>query len=141
MVQVAIHSDAISASSEFILGFPSSHRPTTFIAVQRKQAYKYRLNVRTQEALTCLSRTVGCCRFVWNRAVSLSTQKYPGFKILCAMRPAWKQELPWLAEVDSIALQQVLRNFDRAWQNFFENPEHFERPTFKKRFAHDSLRI
>jgi putative transposase len=57
------------------------------------------------------------------------------------MLPAWKRELPWLSEVDSIALQQALRNFDRAWQNFFENPEHFDRPTFKKRFAHDAFRV
>jgi putative transposase len=105
------------------------------------QAYRFRLNVQTREAQTFLSRTVGCCRFVWNRAVALSEQKYPGFKALCAMLPQWKRELPWLAEVDSIALQQSLRNFDRAWQNFFSNPDHFDRPTFKKRFARDTFRI
>jgi len=109
--------------------------------MQRMQAYRYRLNVKAPGGLTYLSRVVGCCRFVWNRAMSLSTPKYPGFKTLCALLPVWKQELPWLAEVDSIALQQVLRNFDRAWQNFFVSPERFKRPTFKKRFAHDSFRV
>ena len=135
------HENAVSASSKFILGLPSTHGPTTFIAVKRLQAFKYRLNVSTQDARTHLSRTAGCCRFVWNRALALSEPKYPGFKALCAMLPAWKSELPWLAEVDSIALQQVLRNFDRAWQNFFENPEQFDRPTPKKRFAHDAFRV
>src|SRR6185312_14986899 len=28
-----------------------------------------------------------------------------------------------------------------AWQNFFENPEQFDRPTPKKRFAHDAFRV
>ncbi len=40
---------------------------------------------------------------------------------------AWKKELPWLAECDSIALQQSLRNVDRAWQSYFKFPEHFDR--------------
>jgi putative transposase len=112
-----------------------------FSTVNRTQAYKYRMIVKTRELETSLSRTVGCCRFVWNRAAALSAERYPGYHALSAMLPAWKRELPWLAEVDSIALQQVLRNFDRAWKNFFENPGHYHRPTFKKRFAHDSFRF
>ncbi len=135
------HENAVPTPSELTLLLPPTHRPTNFRRVQRKQAYKYRLNVSTAEAQTLLARTVGCCRFVWNRALGLSEQKYPGFKALCAMLPQWKKELPWLAEVDSIALQQSLRNLDRAWQNFFEHPDHFDRPTLKKRLAHDSFRI
>lgn len=135
------HENAISTASKFVLLLPSTHGPTTFTVVKRLQAFKYRLNVSTPEARGHLSRTVGCCRFVWNRALALSEAKYTGFKALCAMLPEWKRELPWLAEVDSIALQQVLRNFDRAWKSFFENPEHFDRPTFKKRFAHDAFRV
>ena len=109
--------------------------------MKRQQAYKYRLNVRERATATHSSRLVGCCRFVWNRALGMSKDKYPGFKALCAMLPAWKKELPWLAECDSIALQQVLRNFDRAWQNFFQFPESFNRPVAKHRFVHDSFRV
>jgi putative transposase len=109
--------------------------------MQRMQAFKYRLDVRDGDLATQLSRTVGCCRFVWNRAVALSRERYPGFKALCALLPSWKRELPWLAEVDSIALQQSLRNFDRAWQNYFQAPEHFARPAFHRRFAHDAFRF
>ena len=57
------------------------------------------------------------------------------------MLPAWRNELPWLKDCDSIALQQAIGNFDRAWQNFFEFPEHFERPVAKHRFYHDSFRV
>ncbi len=108
--------------------------------MKRQQGYKYRLNLPSGAA-TRLSQQAGCVRVVWNRAMAMSKDKYPGNAALSALLPAWKKELPWLAESDSIALQQSLRNFDRAWQNFFAFPESFARPTFKKRGDHDSFRI
>jgi putative transposase len=108
--------------------------------MRRQQGYKFRLNLPTGAA-TRLSQQAGCVRVVWNRAMALSKDKYPGFKTLCALLPAWKQELPWLADADSIALQQSLRNLDRAWQNFFKFSESYDRPGFKKRGDRDSFRI
>lgn len=108
--------------------------------MKRQQGYKYRLNLPSGAA-TRLSQQAGCVRVVWNRAMALSKDKYPGNSALSALLPKWKQDLPWLAESDSIALQQSLRNFDRAWQNFFEFPESYEKPTFKKRGDRDSFRV
>lgn len=42
-----------------------------------------------------------------------------------------KDELPWLREADSIALQQSLRHLDRAYDNFFKKKVGY--PKFKKR--------
>ena len=73
--------------------------------------------------------------------MALSEDKYLGFKALCAFLPAWKRELLWLADADSIALQQSFRTFDRAWQNFFKFPQSYDRPHFKKRGDRDAFRI
>lgn len=108
--------------------------------MKRQQGYKYRLNLPSGAA-TRLSQQAGCVRVVWNRAMALSKDKYTGNSALSALLPAWKQDLPWLRDADSIALQQSLRNFDQAWQNYFKFPESFDRPTFKKRGDRDSFRI
>jgi putative transposase len=108
--------------------------------MKRQQGYKYRLNLPSGAA-TRLAQQAGCVRVVWNRGVALSKDKYPGNSVLSALLPAWKRQLPWLADSDSIALQQSLRNLDRAWKNFFKFPESFNRPTFKKRGHRDSFRI
>jgi putative transposase len=108
--------------------------------MKRLQGYKYRLNL-PDGAATRLSQYAGCARLVWNRSMDLSKERHPGFGTLCALLPIWKEDLSFLRDADSIALQQSLRNFDRAWQNFFEYPEHYDRPTFKKRDYHSSFRI
>ena len=108
--------------------------------MQRQQGYKYRLNL-PDGAVTKLSQYAGCARLVWNMAMAASETKYPGNGHLSALLPLWKASLPFLKDCDSIALQQSLRNFDRAWQNYFGFPEHFDRPTFKKRDFHSTFRI
>ena len=35
------------------------------------------------------------------------------------MIPGWKKDSPWLAEVDAVALQQAVRDCDKAFKNFF----------------------
>ena len=119
----------------------NAHTPVYDPGMERLQAYTYRLNVPNGLATTHLSRQVGCARLVWNKGLALSKERYPGLATLCAMLPAWKQELPFLAAADSIVLQQALRNLDRAWQNFFQFPEHFDRPVMHRRGLHDSFRI
>ena len=43
---------------------------------------------------------------------------------------ALKKQLPWLGEVDSIALQSSLRDLDTAYQNFFRRVIQGEKPGF-----------
>ena len=48
------------------------------------------------------------------------------------MIPALKEEYPWLAEVDSSALNYSLRALDAAYQNFFRRVKKGEKPGFPK---------
>lgn len=75
-----------------------------------------------------IERTFGCTRFVYNHALDLRNKAYEdGNKLyykdtsadLTAMKKADKYA--FLNEVDSIALQQSLRDLDRAFVNFFEH--------------------
>jgi putative transposase len=48
--------------------------------------------------------------------------------------PIWKKdEAPWLAEADSMALQQSLRDLDKAYKNFFRSPGRVGFPRFKSK--------
>ena len=55
------------------------------------------------------------------------------------MLPMWKSEFAWLRESPSQALQQALKNLDRAFVNFFQ--KRTEYPRFKKRGRGDSFRF
>ena len=110
------------------------------MGMKREQGYKYRLYL-PDGAATKMSQYAGCARLVWNLAVVASKKEYPGNGALSAMLTTWKHKVAFLRDADSIALQQSLRNFDRAWQNYFQFPEHFDRPTFKRRDMHSSFRI
>ncbi|MEE8696315.1 MAG: RNA-guided endonuclease TnpB family protein, partial [Olsenella sp.] len=71
-------------------------------------------------------RTFGCCRWVYNRCLETrkaeyeKTGKSPSVYQLQKLVTAWKRtDAPWLAEVDSHALQQAAVNLGRAFDGFF----------------------
>lgn len=104
-------------------------------------SYKFRIYPnRKQEAL--IQRTFGCCRFVYNHFLALRKERYETSKetfnyVVCSRKlTALKKELTWLKEVDSIPLQEELRNLDFAYQNFFRGLKQGKRigyPTFKSK--------
>lgn len=109
------------------------------------QAYKFQLRPKTgQESL--MRRFAGCCRFVWNKALALEKETYEnegkrlGFSLLCKFLRDWKKEnaTSFLSEAHSQILQQVLKDLDRAYKNFFEKRAGF--PRFKKKGLHDAFR-
>lgn len=87
-----------------------------------------------------IARTFGCCRFVYNRALDVKKTAYSetGKSIatndLIKMIPAWKRDpdTSWLAQVDSMALQQSIRDLDRAYKNFFRRVREGGKPGFPK---------
>lgn len=103
-------------------------------------AYRYRIypNRRQRELI---ERTFGCCRWVYNRCNALRADaleartKLPTKNGLVTSIPAWKKEAPWLAEADSMALQQAARDCCRAWDNFFRDPKRAGKPRFKSKRA------
>ena len=104
--------------------------------MEQRKAYKYRI-YPTDEQKQVLARTFGCCRFVYNWALRQKTDAFYNeqqrlyYKDLSAMLPQLKQQYPWLGEVASVPLQQVLRHLERAFINFFEGRAEY--PKFKKR--------
>ena len=91
-----------------------------------ERGFKYRIYPNESQR-DQIARTIGCCRFVYNRALDVKKTAYSetGKSIatndLIKMIPAWKRdpETSWLAQVDSMALQQSIRDLDRAYKNFF----------------------
>lgn len=101
-----------------------------------EKAYKYRIypNKKQQEII---SKTFGCCRFVYNKYLAKRIKMYEQNKetfsyVQCANdMKKLKSELEWLKEVDSTALQSSLRDLDMAYQKFFK--EHSGYPKFKSK--------
>lgn len=101
-----------------------------------KKAYKYRIypNKKQREIIT---KTFGCCRFVYNTYLSKRIEMYEKNKekfsyVQCANdMKKLKSDLEWLKEVDSTALQSSLRDLDMAYQKFFK--EHTGYPKFKSK--------
>lgn len=101
-----------------------------------EKAYKYRIypNKKQKEIIT---KTFGCCRFVYNTYLAKRIKTYEETKetfayVQCANdMKKLKSELEWLKEVDSTALQSSLRDLDSAYQKFFK--EHTGFPKFKSK--------
>jgi putative transposase len=66
-------------------------------------------------------------------------EKRLGYAGLCAWLPNWKMEHQFLSEVPAQALQQALKNLERAYTNFFQKRADF--PRFKKKGQCESFRI
>jgi len=113
--------------------------------MQRLQAYKFELKPNGEQQ--CLMRRfAGSCRFVFNKALALQKERHEqgekklGYAALCKRLTEWKAqpETPWLSDTPSQALQQALKNLERAYKNFFAKRADF--PRFKKKGQSDSFR-
>lgn len=45
----------------------------------------------------------------------------------------YKEEFPWLKEVDSLALANAQMNLNKAYNNFWNDSKHFGKPRFKSK--------
>jgi len=111
-----------------------------------RTAYKCRVYPTTeQEAL--LSRTFGCVRVVWNKALAWRHERYASagtstsFAEASRFLTSIKQqpEFSWLNEVSSVALQQTLRNQQSAFTAFFNGVSKY--PRFKCRTGRQSAQF
>lgn len=93
--------------------------------IMTQRAFKYRFYPTDSQAAV-LSRQFGAARFVWNLGLSVRGDTYheTGLRVttndLMKMLPLWKEEFAWLRTVSDVVLQQVLRDQDRAFKNFFD---------------------
>lgn len=80
-----------------------------------------------KEQQNLINQTFGCCRFVYNKGLVMRSdafvngQKIGYIQTSTMLTELKKQEgFAFLKDVDSIALQQSLRNLDHGFKNFFE---------------------
>ena len=101
-----------------------------------ERAYKYRW-YPTPELKELIDKTCGCCRYVFNHFLFLKKEKWEKekkalkYNECAALLVQLKSELVWLKEVSSVALQQSLRNLEKAFTNFFQKRTKY--PRFKKK--------
>jgi putative transposase len=99
-----------------------------------------------REQKNLIHQTLGCCRLIYNRGLAMREDAYKngnkiGYSQTSAMLTELKrsEDFSFLKIVDSIALQQALRDLDRGYINFFQ--KRASHPTFKsKHNNHPSYR-
>jgi transposase, IS605 orfB family len=99
-----------------------------------------------KEQQTIINQTFGCCRLIYNKGLIMRNEAHQnGNKIGYLQTSAMLTELKkqddfvFLKSVDSVALQQSLRDLDRGFVNFFQ--KRARHPRFKsKHNRHQSYR-
>ncbi len=103
-----------------------------------QRAYQYRF-YPTPEQEQLLRQTLGCVRWVYNKALHSRTEAWYSrqeridYKQTSAMLTEWKkqEDLQFLNEVSCVPLQQGLRNLQKAFANFWAGRAKY--PNFKKK--------
>jgi IS605 OrfB family transposase len=114
-----------------------------------RKAFKFRLKL-TPETDGKLNNYVGGCRFVWNKALALNLERLSTkqpilwYQELNFWATLWKKsdEYGFLGDIPSQALQQKLKDLDRAFRDCFDKNQPLKRcPVFKKKGLSDSIRF
>lgn len=105
------------------------------------KTFEYRIYPSADQEVL-LQKTFGCCRWVYNKVLAMRRDEYvqtgksKHINFYITQIPAWKKtDAPWLSEVDSMALQQSLRDLDKAYKNFFRAPNKVGFPKLKSKHA------
>ena len=85
------------------------------------KAFKFRLYPNAEQRVL-LAKTFGCTRFIYNHMLADKTAHYEKTKQDMRVTPArYKDEFPWLREVDSLALANAQLHLETAFRNFFRD--------------------
>ena len=105
------------------------------------KTYKYKLQLTKKQENTCNS-WISTCRYLYNLALSerimvyemrkKSVSKYDQYNQL----PELKKIHPWMGEVYSDTIQEVLDRLDKSYQNFFKGSGF---PKFSKKGEYNSF--
>ena len=120
-----------------------------------KARYKFRCYPNLIQQIQ-LAKLFGCCRVVWNDALSHCIQEFKtnnkkpsnsDLQKVFITQAKKTIERAWLAEVSNIPLQQSLRDLNQAYQNFFNSVTGKRKgakvkpPRFKKRKSKQTARF
>ena len=102
--------------------------------------YKFRIYPNKTQA-RLINRTLGCARFVFNHFLAVRRDEWKAnhhsltyvktSQLLTNLKK--REDTSWLSEADSMALQESLRNLDRAYENFFKKRAGY--PRFKSKHS------
>ena len=118
--------------------------------------YKFRAYPnKTQQEL--INKTLGCTRFVYNHFLAVRRDEWTanhksvtGFDTMKMLTNLKRyEEYNWLKEVDSVALQESLKNLDAAYQKFFKKlakyprfkSKHNRNQSYHTRNTHNCIRV
>lgn len=104
--------------------------------------FKFRIYPnKTQQQI--INRTLGCVRFVYNHFLAVRRDEWKAnhnsltyvktSKLLTDLKK--RDDTSWLKEVDCMALQNSLRDLDRAYESFFKKRTGY--PRFKSKHSHN----
>src|SRR5438093_7516078 len=101
-----------------------AHRPDYNQGVQRRQAFRYE-GMPDGAQQRAMRRFAGSCRFVFNKGLALQKERFAqgeqklGYAGLCQSLREWKRQptTGWLAAMPAQALQQALKDLERAYAN------------------------
>jgi putative transposase len=119
-----------------------SHPLSTLEAVM---SHRYRMYPTAAQEIV-LRGHCAHARFVYNLGMEQRSWWKPGrrsirFAEQCRELTAVRAEHSWLAQGSVVVQQQALRDLAQAFANFFEHPEHFGYPTFKKKGHGEGFRL
>ena len=81
------------------------------------KAFKFRLYPNAEQRIL-LAKTFGCVRFIYNQMLSDKITHYEKTQENLKPTPAqYKNEFPWLCEVDSLALANAQLHLESAYKN------------------------
>ena len=105
----------------------------SLVQVKVRHAVKYRMYPSETQA-RLIDRTIGCARFIYNQMLETRIATYKATGETCNPTPAqYKDEFPFLREVDSLALCGAQMHLSAAYRNFFREPGRVGFPKFKKK--------
>ena len=124
----------------------SSTMPAMADSRTLERAYRVRLAPKPEQT-RMLQRLLGAKRFVWNWALRRKEEAWradcTGLNAVALSRQftmlRQQSDSAWLASLPREPFNQVLRDFDRAWKNFFAGRA--KRPRRKKRGSVDAVRF
>mgnify|MGYP000917860336 CR=1 FL=1 len=90
-------------------------------------AIKYRIYPNKEQRIQ-IDKTIGCARKMYNLLLADYNKTFTLNRV-----SSYKTEYEYLKEVDSLALANSSQNLLQAWKNYYNNKEHFEKPTFKRK--------
>ena len=97
----------------------------------KRKAYKYRIYPNSEQK-EFFAKTFGCVRFFYNKSLSDMNEIYKTTGKFKNLTPAsYKEDYPFLKEVDSLALSNAQLNRNTAFKAFFSHRSGF--PKFKSK--------